>query len=191
MKGFSLRLCSMLEEKLGVDLPKQGFGLPMRWRRRSKKSKYFGAPLTDHDGNLSAFNGTRQWREYLASILIVVLLVVGFWKHSRNILKIFHKYPRNIEDLSEKMPRVVLFVLRRAVPRRNIKGSSGWATALFYISTSILNKRPFNLKLACIVHLHYIWISKLNKRPLKSLKMPTHSKILTMGWQHLLAPKVL
>ena len=120
---FSLRLCSMLEDKLGVDLPKQGFGLPMRWRRRSKKSKYFGAPLTDHDGNLSAFNGTRQWREYLATILRVVLLVVGFWKHSRNILKIFYKYPRNIENLSEKMPRVVLFVLRRAVPRRNIKGS--------------------------------------------------------------------
>ena len=82
----------MLEEKLGVDLPKQGFGLPMRWKRRSKKSKYFGAPLTDHDGNLSAFNGTRQWREYWATILRVVLLVVGFWKYSRNILQISEKY---------------------------------------------------------------------------------------------------
>ena len=93
------------------------------------------------------------------------------------ILEIFQKYSTNIREIlricQKKMPRVVLFVLRRAVPRRNIKGSSGWATALFYISTSILNKRPFNLKLACIVHLHYIWISKLNKRPLKSLKMST------------------
>ena len=157
-----------------MDLPKQGFGLPMRWRRRSKKSKYFGAPLTDHDGNLSAFNGTRQWRGYLATILRVVLLVVGFWKYSRNILQIFYKYPRNIENLSEKNAEscVVCFATRCSKEEYQ-RLSSGGATALFYISTSILNKRPFNLKLACIVHLHYIWISKLNKRPLKSLKMST------------------
>ena len=86
---FFFDFFSMLEGKLGVDLPKQGFGLPMRWKGRSKKSKYFGAPLTDHDGNLSAFNGTRQWREYLATILRVVLLVVGFWKYSGNIPEIF------------------------------------------------------------------------------------------------------
>ena len=88
---FSLRLCSMLEDKLGVDLPKQGFGLPMRWRRRSKKSKYFGAPLTDHDGNLSAFNGTRQWQQ---SWELSCLL----WDF-RNIPEIFLKYPRNIREI--------------------------------------------------------------------------------------------
>ena len=43
------------------------------------------------------------------------------------ILEIFQKYPTNIREIlricQKKMPRVVLFVLRRAVPRRNIKGS--------------------------------------------------------------------
>ena len=166
----------MLAEKLGVDLPKQGFGLPMRWRSEEEKQEVKILWRSAH----------RSWREFvclqrdktvarifgnnLESCLACCGILETFQKYSKNIPQISEKYWGFVRKNAESC--VVCFATRCSKEEYQ-RLSSGGATALFYISTSILNKRPFNLKLACIVHLHYIWIPKLNKRPLKSLKMST------------------